>query len=104
MATINFNFRTREEDDTGFVVTYLNDLYDEVMPRVVQTAKARSPVKTGALRRSLDWEKQGLFNAAIHDGVFYGRYQEFGTSTIQPRRFAQSSVQDVFGSFETGIL
>lgn len=54
---------------------------------IVADAKERAPVKTGALRDSLEYVKLGPLEAEIHDGVSYGIIQEFGGGHVPPHPF-----------------
>ena len=101
MVTVSFNVKTEEEDEDLYIRDVFSEIYDNTLPDVVREARNRAPVKTGALRRSLSVERRGATDAVVRDGVHYGRYQEFGTIYIQPpKRFVQSAIEDVFGSFE----
>jgi hypothetical protein len=46
-------------------------------------------VDTGALRESIDWTPTAKLERAIHDGVEYGVYQEYGVdaNNLPPRPF-----------------
>lgn len=50
-------------------------------------AKARVPVKTGTLRRSIHTEMSGPTTARVGTSVFYGPYVEYGTVRMAPRPY-----------------
>ena len=56
----------------------------------VPLAKALAPVKTGALRDSIDVAQAGPLSCVIFDGVPYGKYQEFGWVNPQTGKFTQN--------------
>ena len=101
MVQVRFNVKTEEEDEDLYIRDVFSEIYDNTLPDVVREARNRAPVRTGALRRSISAERRGVTDAVVGDGVPYGRFVEFGTVHIQPpRRFVQSAIEDVFGSFE----
>ena len=64
---------------------------------VVQRARSLAPVKTGALRDSIDWivlhgEGGDRSELRIQIGVPYGIYQEFGTRNIPPHPFIRPAL------------
>lgn len=55
-----------------------DELLFNLETNTVPLAKALAPVKTGALRDSIDVDKVGPNRCLLHDGVPYGKYQELG--------------------------
>lgn len=51
------------------------------------TAKMLAPVDTGALRNSVNTQKQGRLLYWVQDGVEYGIYQELGTRRMASQPF-----------------
>ena len=44
-------------------------------------------IDSTALQTSIDWERAGKYERAIHDGALYGVVHEMGDSTHEPRPF-----------------
>lgn len=49
--------------------------------QIAQMAQSMAPVKTGALRESIQIQQSGPLSATIGPQKIYGSYQEFGTAT-----------------------
>jgi len=72
--------------------------------RVLLKAKALCPVKTTALRESLNIGPYSDYEWFLRDGVPYGKYQEFGF-TSKTGRFVQNSfVEPAFISIRPTIV
>ena len=63
-------------------------------------AKARTPVRTGTLRRSIAsvFENGGL-TGKVGPSVFYGRFIEFGTRRMGARPFMRPAAEAVLPRF-----
>lgn len=57
----------------------LQEAVKEESKTVADSAAARAPVLTGALRDSIQAERIGDYAWEVHDGVSYGVYQNYGT-------------------------
>ena len=58
------------------------DLVDKTASKVMQIARSKAPVRTGALRESINVKKPKPNIAVIGPDVEYGVYQEFGTASM----------------------
>lgn len=72
----------------------------EAGEKIVSIAKGLAPVKTGALRDSIDYlvvynESGGKHELLIQVGESYGIYQEFGTRNIPPHPFIRPALNAV---------
>jgi HK97 gp10 family phage protein len=56
-------------------------------------AKQFAPVDTGALRNSIETEEGKGISAIVHDGVEYGKYQEFGTYKMAAQPFMIPAIE-----------
>jgi HK97 gp10 family phage protein len=92
------------------VVVKRNDLskiraaIDAGAPRIIQTgaynleagAKAKAPVLTGTLRRSIHTVMSlGGLRAVIGPSVLYGKFVEFGTRHVPPRPYLRPAYERV---------
>lgn len=69
----NFSDKLKKESDN-----ILSDALEKSSELIVSVAKQNAPVDTGALRDSIDKKTIKKNRVMIHDGVFYGIYQELG--------------------------
>ena len=96
MARVTARVSRGDQLDRSLEETF-TELYRVALPRVVRTARARAPVKTGRLRRGIT--AQRVFarrNAVIETEAPYTVFQECGTATIQAKRFIATALEDTF--------
>jgi HK97 gp10 family phage protein len=74
---------------------------DSGAERVVQSAKDRVPIRSGALRNAIHTEDerdprggQRTFVIAGNDDVFYGHLVEHGTTHVAPRPFLVPALEE----------
>jgi len=65
---------------------------DKVARRVAEEAKVHCPVDTGALRASIESQKNGDLSFYVGAGLSYGLWQEIGTRYITPRAYLRRAV------------
>jgi len=95
-ATITVKLDTRALDK---LAASLNMETDRVIAsaafQVEAEAKARAPVKTGAVKNSINTKPIGKCVYWVSDGVDYGIYQEFGTHRMSAHPFMMPAVEKV---------
>jgi len=57
------------------------ELIHDTADKIAQIARSKAPIRTGALRESINIQYDGDFSATIGPHVDYGVYQEFGTAS-----------------------
>lgn len=65
----------------------------EVCAAIEGDAKQNAPVDTGALRNSIAFERVGELIYSVHDGVFYGVFNELGTRYMRAHPFFIPAVE-----------
>lgn len=58
-------------------------------------AKARAPVRTGALRKSIHYKKMRTGYYSVQDEVEYGQFVELGTHKMAAQPFLAPAVEQV---------
>lgn len=67
-------------------------------------AKAKAPVRTGTLRRSIHTVlSNGGMSAAVGPSVLYGKFVEFGTRRMGARPFMRPAAESVLPKFTAAI-
>jgi len=74
----------------------LADLVREVTEFVAKGERASAPRATGNLVRSISGEARGL-QGEVQVTAFYGRFVEFGTVKMRPRRFVRPTLTSARG-------
>jgi len=82
----------------------LKNAMKNYMERVLLKAKALCPVKTGALRDSLNVGPYSDFEWYLRDGVSYGAHQEFGFTSKDESFHQHPFVQPAFLSTKPTIV
>jgi HK97 gp10 family phage protein len=67
----------------------------DVAQAIADEARANAPVRTGALRDSIEMTVVSDEAAQVSVGVDYGVYQEFGTSKMSAQPFLTPAVESV---------
>lgn len=63
---------------------------------IESAAKARAPVLTGTLRRSIHHEVSG-YEVSVGTDLEYAPYQEYGTRYMSPRPFLRPAIDETRG-------
>ena len=79
------------------IVNFDNDVTDamkEIADELERLMEKYAPVLTGALRDSIEALRRGKLLVAIRM-LYYGFYQEWGTSKMAPRPFIRPAVEEL---------
>lgn len=90
----------------GWVDSKVNDQLVRTGQRIMQRAKQLAPVRTGALRDSIDYTITRTGRARtlhIEVGMYYGIFQEFGTRNIRPHPFVRPALLEASRIWGAGI-
>jgi HK97 gp10 family phage protein len=111
--TRRFSFRLDGQEDLVKKFHALNDIVKSVKIRtalragglvIMNDAKARAPVLTGNLRRSITMEDgPGEFEINIGTDVVYAPFQEFGTSRMAARPYLRPAFDENTAQVEREI-
>lgn len=71
----------------------VNRYLDKVAANVVQDSKLNAPVKTGALRESIQSGKEGS-SILIFSDIEYAKYVELGTRNQTPNPFLRTAARN----------
>lgn len=69
------------QESPKIVETRAKELVKSTAEKVSQIARTKAPIRTGALRDSINIKYDGDLSATIGPSVDYGVYQEFGTAS-----------------------
>jgi HK97 gp10 family phage protein len=75
-------------------------IVEETAALIEGLAKTKAPVRTGALRNSIQSERTGEREAVVRVGVDYGIYQEFGTSKMAAHPYLMPAAEEAKPRFE----
>lgn len=85
------------------IIAKLPDMVDGILSKVAldieAEAKVNAPVKTGALRNSIQASQESQLSWRIGVGVEYGLYQELGTRFMPAHPFLTPAVEHARGGF-----
>ncbi|MHB1001279.1 MAG: HK97-gp10 family putative phage morphogenesis protein [Armatimonadota bacterium] len=85
------NVEWRGELFKRLLFTGLDERMDEVAQAIADEAKSLAPVRTGALRDSIEWIKIGD-ERFVGAGVPYAMQVEYGTSRSQAQPFLRPAI------------
>jgi len=75
---------------------------DKAGQQIRDTAQALAPVKTGRLRSSISYEANEM-SVTVTAGVFYARFQEYGTRYIRPHAFMRPALSLSISQIQSDI-
>ena len=96
MVQIEIKGMTRLLSVLDWAIAQFDNITDDALldiaKQIEEKAKELAPVRTGALRDSITAQDIGQLQVAI-SMLYYGIFQELGTSKIPPRPFVRPAIE-----------